>query len=191
MIEDKERWNRKYTSFPMPGDPSPTLLTYLHHANHGKALDIACGTGRNTSYLAEQGFLVDAVDISENALSQIPLSKHITTIVNDLDDYAIAKECYSLIVNCNYLDRKMFTAIKEGLRDGGLLLFETFVETEGEGFHQPSNPDYLLQVGELKAAFLDFDIIQYDERESQNLRGEKVKIASLVAKKRNEPEKES
>lgn len=184
MIEDKVRWNKKYALYPMPGDAASLLTTHLRDANVGQALDIACGTGRNSVYLAEHGFVVDAVDISDSALSQIPLSDKIRTIEADLDEYEIAKESYDLVINCNYLDRAMFPAIKDGLKDGGVLIFETFVEAEGEGFHQPSNPDFLLRSEELKEAFEEFDIIKYEEHMTQNLRGEKVNVASLVARKR-------
>ncbi len=184
MTEDKTRWNKKYATYPMPGQAASILTKYLAEASVGRALDIACGMGRNTVYLAEHGFVVDAVDISGEALSQIPASDKIFTIEADLDEYVIAKDSYDLMINCHYLDRAMFSAIKDGLKEEGVLIFETFVEAEGEDFHQPSNPDFLLQSEELKSAFIDLDIIQYEETVSQNLRGEKVKIASLVARKR-------
>lgn len=185
MTEDKTRWNKKYATYSMPGETASILTMHLHVANVGRALDIACGMGRNSMYLAEHGFVVDAVDISDQALSQIPMSDRIHTIEADLDEYEIAKESYDLIINCNYLDRAMFSAIKNGLKDEGVVIFETFVEADATDFHQPSDPDFLLQSEELKNAFLDLDIIKYEEVVSQNLRGEKVNIASLVARKRS------
>ena len=183
MLEDKARWNAKYMACPMPEHVSQIVVKYLPHANVGKALDIACGTGRNTHYMAENGFEVDAVDLSDYALQKIRALPNINTIEADLDSYRIAENAYVLIVNCNYLDRNHFHQIKAGLKEGGLLIFETFIEADGEEYHQPSNPDFVLKPNELLDAFRELRVIYYEEHEDVNLRGEKVKIASLVAKK--------
>ncbi|MEA3372794.1 MAG: methyltransferase domain-containing protein [Campylobacterota bacterium] len=183
MIEDKVRWNQKYKSCAMPGYVAPVVKNYLKYANVGRALDIACGTGRHTNYLAEHGYSVDAVDISDYALSQIPFSDKIRTIEADLDGYEIPKESYDLIINCNFLERNHFPMMIEALKPAGLLIFETFLEAEGEGFHQPSNPDFLLKHNELLHAFESLEIIHYEEHESVNHCNERVNIASLVARK--------
>ena len=183
MLEDKARWNEKYMACPMPEHVSKIVKKYLPYANAGKALDIACGMGRNTHFLAENGFEVDAVDLSDYALSKIRSLPNINTVEADLDSYRIAENSYDLVVNCNYLDRNHFPRIKAGLKEGGLLIFETFIEAEGEEYHEPSNPDFVLKVNELLDAFGDLQVIYYEEREDVNLRDEKVKIASLVAKK--------
>ena len=47
MLEDKERWNEKYEKLPMHANVSVIVQKYLGEANVGRALDIACGTGRN------------------------------------------------------------------------------------------------------------------------------------------------
>ena len=183
MLEDKRRWNEKYMACPMPEHVSRIVEKYLTLATPGRALDIACGAGRNTHFMAEKGFEVDAVDLSGYALCNIRPLPNINTIEADLDIYRIAKDAYDLIVNCNYLDRNHFPQIKAGLKKGGILIFETFIEAEGKEYHQPSNPDFVLKINELLEVFREFQVIYYEEREDVNLRDEKVKIASLVAKK--------
>jgi tellurite methyltransferase len=183
MLEDKTRWNKKYLTCPMPGHVAKIVEKYLPLACIGRALDIACGTGRNTHYLAQKGFEVDAVDYSDYALSQIEEHPSIHKIEADLDSYRIAPERYDLIVNTNYLDRNHFPQIIAALKEGGVLMFETFIIAHGEAYHQPSNPDFVLRTNELLDAFRSLDVIYYEEREDVNLRGEKVKIASLVARK--------
>ena len=183
MIEDRVRWNKKYASCQMPDGVAPIVKNYLKYAKGDRALDIACGRGRNTRFIAEHGFMVDAVDISDYALSQIPPSDKIRTIEADLDDYQIPVSAYDLIINCNFLNRNHFPMIMEALRPSGLLIFETFVEAEGEGFHQPSNPDFLLKKNELLTIFESLDMIYYKEHEATNLVGERVNVASLVARK--------
>ena len=182
MLEDKERWNRRHVEKPMRKNVEPIITKYIDLATKGKALDIACGIGRNTHYLVERGFVVDAVDLSDYALSQVQNSKQINKIEVDLDSYNLQKNQYDLIININYLSRRLLPQIKEALKPNGLLIFETFIVAHGD-FKQPANPEYLLRVNELLHAFIGIDIIYYEERDDKNLRGEETRVASLVAKR--------
>ncbi len=183
MIEDKERWNRRYKEKPFRTYVEPIVEKYAKEANIGRALDIACGQGRNTHYLAELGFEVDAVDLSDYALSQVKEDAKIHKIEADLDEYELEKEKYDLIININYLNRRFFHQIKEALKPGGIVIFETFIIAHGD-FENPQNPEYLLRTNELLHAFIGLDVIYYEERLDINLRNEKTKVASLVARKR-------
>ena len=182
MIEDKERWNLRHQQRPLSNATASILKNYLHLAKVGKALDIACGTGRNTHYLDEMGFHVDALDLSDYALSKLRVSENINPIEADLDVYNLEKNQYDLIINMNYLNRRHFPQIKEALKSGGVLIFETFIVAHGN-FENPSNPEYLLRKNELLHAFIGLDIVYYEERYDKNSRDEEVYIASLVARK--------
>jgi len=183
MQEDKQRWNERYLDNPMPQSVSSLVENYISHAKVGQAIDVACGTGRNTHFLADMGFLVDAVDISDYALDRVKKSAMITKIDTDLDKYNLTPNKYDLIVNVNYLNRRLVSQMKDALRSGGVLMFETFIVAHGD-FNMPTtNLDYLLRKNELLHSFIGLDIIYYEEKIDINLRGEKVKVASLVAKK--------
>lgn len=185
MQEDKQRWNEKYLIHPMPNDTSDILKENLHLARKGRALDIACGMGRNTHFLADMGFEVDAVDLSDYALSKVEERENINKIDADLDSYEFEEDAYDLILKINYLDRKMFPKIIKALKKEGLFIYETFVKTaEGEGYHNPTNPDFHLDRDELPKAFGELEILSYEERDAINLRGEKVRVASFVGRKR-------
>jgi len=182
MIADKERWNHRHVDRPVSTEVAEIVRRFAPMATVGRALDIAAGAGRNTHYLAEKGFVVDAVDYSDVALSQIKELATINKIEADLDTYLFERDEYDLIVNCNYLDRRHFPLIKEALKANGILIFETFIATSGEGYHQPSNLDFVLRKNELLHAFIGLDIVYYEERDDINNRGEKVRIASLAAR---------
>ncbi len=182
MIEDKERWNVRHVEKPMRKNVEPLVEKYIDLATVGNALDIACGTGRNTHFLAKKGFMVDAVDLSDYALSCIDEDKQINKIEVDLDEYTLASKKYDLIININYLQRRFFPQIKEALKEGGVVIFETFIVAHGD-FNNPANPEYLLRKNELLHAFIGLDIIYYEEKDEINLRGEKIRVASLVAQK--------
>ncbi len=182
-MDDKTRWNHKHKNVPMPTNPSAILIEHVKPVSGKRALDIACGIGRNTHHLVKMGFEVDALDISDYALSQIDNSPMIHTIETDLTQYAITQNRYDLIININYLERKLFPSMMAGLKSGGMLIFETFITAHEEGYHNPSNPDFLLRSNELPIQFPQLEVLVYEERDDLNMYGEKVKIASFVAKK--------
>ena len=182
MITDKERWNKRHVEKPMRHNVEPILEKYIHLANIGKALDIACGIGRNTHFMQECGFEVDAVDISDYALSQVKDDPKINKIETDLDTYNLETNNYDLITNINFLSRRLHPQIKDALKSGGVLVYETFIVAHGD-FNNPANPEFLLRKNELLHAFIGLDIIYYEEKDDVNLRGEKTRVASLVARK--------
>ena len=183
MLEDKERWNKRFVEFPMPEHVTGILEKYIGEVNVGEALDVACGTGRNTHFLAEKGFHVDAVDISDYALGKVKNNAMINKIDADLDKYNITPNKYDLIVNTNFLNRRLTSQMKDGLKSGGVIVFETFILAHGDFKHETTNLDYLLRKNELLHTFIGLDVIYYEERVDVNLRGEKIKLASIVAKK--------
>lgn len=183
MIEDKQRWNIRHVEKPMRQRVSSIVQNYVKHAKIGTAIDIACGTGRNTHFLEELGFKIDAVDLSDYALSQIKDVENILKIETDLDEYDISKDSYDLILNCNYLNRRLMRQMIDALKEDGLIIFETFIQAHEKPEQGSMNPDYLLEKNELLKAFCNLDIIYYEEKDGVNLRGEKNKTASLVAKK--------
>ena len=183
MIEDKQRWNEKYLEKPKQENISALVEKYINHANVGQAIDLACGTGRNTHFLALKGFEVDAVDISDVALKEVKKTSSINKIEADLDKYNIAPNKYDLIVNVNYLNRRLVSQMKEALKQGGVIMFETFLIAHGDFKLPTMNLDYLLRKNELLHYFIGLDVIYYEERIDTNLKGERVKVASIVAKK--------
>ena len=182
MQSDKERWNKRFQEKPFRDYVEPVIEKYIGEANVGYALDIACGQGRNTHFLAEKGFEIDALDLSDYALSQVRDDANIHKIEVDLDEYNLEKNKYDLVVNMNYLNRRFYHQIKEALKPDGVVIFETFIIAHGD-FDNPQNPEYLLRKNELLHAFIGLDIIYYEERDDINLRGEKTRVASLVARK--------
>ncbi len=183
MTNDKERWNIRHVKKPMKKTVSPILQKYIPHAKVGVALDLACGTGRNTHFLEDLGFKVDAVDFSDYALDSIRDSPNITKIDTDLDIYDLKQNTYDLILNTNYLNRRLMAQMKDALVDDGVIIFETFIVAHEKPENGSMNSDYLLKKNELLDAFCELEIIYYEEKDAINSFGEKINVASLVAKK--------
>ena len=100
----------------MPSDTSDLFPANKNLDNSGTALDIACGMGRNTHFLVDNGFLVDAVDLSDYALSKVREHENINKIETDLDTYQLETDMYDLIVKINYLERNLFPQIIKALK---------------------------------------------------------------------------
>jgi SAM-dependent methyltransferase len=181
MLRDRIKWNEKYRRGGYLTDPSVIVKDFFSLAPGRTALDIAAGTGRNALFLAEQGFAVDAVDISDEGLALLA-GRHpaVRSICADLDSFDIPAGRYDLILNVLYLNRRLFPQIREGLRPGGLLIFETLLETAGGGDQGGHCRDYFLRDNELLHSFLSLRILHYHE-ESGAGRGEPRRLASLVA----------
>jgi SAM-dependent methyltransferase len=183
VTDDREKWNRKYRERQFSDSPSEIVQSFWDRAPAGRVLDLACGTGRNACFLAAQGFVVDAVDISEVGLRQLVCPpKGIRRICQDLATFVIPPAHYALIVNTRFLQRYLFAAIQAGLQPGGLLIFETYLRDERPGAEQCFRPEHLLRSGELKSAFPDLETLHYRESDSR-LPEAPSRKAALVARR--------
>lgn len=180
MDSDRTKWNARYREGDIPAETSDIVRRFFRLASGPLALDLAAGAGRNSTFLAEHGFRVDAVDISEEGLSRV---RHpgVRRICADLDAFDIPAARYDLIVDVLYLNRRLFPQMAEALRPGGLLVFESLLLEPGQdaGGHCR---DYFLRPNELLHAFLALRVLYYregPEREADDGR----QLASLVARR--------
>lgn len=158
----------------------------LQLSNNPRALDIACGAGRDAVFLAMNGFRVEAWDILPDALAQVDdlarrCSVNIHTLQRDVErEPAIAENAYELVCCFNFLHRPLLPRIAAAVRPGGLVVYETFVEPQRETFGKPSRASHVLATGELARAFADWEILVSRE----GLAGPRRYAASLIARKR-------
>ncbi len=165
-------------------EPAQFLVDNIALLPKGRALDVAMGAGQNAIYLAKMGFEVEGVDISPEAVSSA-LELVRNSLVNlrtqgaDLENnYHIKKGSYEVIICFNYLQRSLIPQIKDGLRKGGMVVYETFIVDQAR-FGKPKNPDYLLRHNELLDMFRDFRCLRYREG---IVEGRKA-VASIIAEK--------
>ena len=164
----KEKWNHRYESLHTLPNVNNALINFIHLAPKGRALDIACGVGQNSLFLASKGFVVDAVDFSEVAISKIS-HPNINTYCCDIKEFPFHSSTYSLIFCANFLERSIFENIKKALQEEGILIFTTFNENRAH-----FNPKFTLKRNELLQAFLELEILYYEAIEERSI---------LVAKK--------
>jgi tellurite methyltransferase len=169
--DDQRRWDKQHGESSGLAQPASFLRQVFEsdawQLPRGRALDIACGKGRNSLYLAELGFEVVAMDISAVALAEGRKRAELQQLridwrQTDLEDVRLDDAAFDLIVNVNYLQRALIRQIKRALKPGGHVIYETYLIDQKELGH-PKNPDYLLRHNELLEQFRDFRVLFYHE----------------------------
>jgi tellurite methyltransferase len=188
--EDQARWDRKHSQGGESEAPSLFLQEIMGGKDWnlppGRALDIACGNGRNSIFLATRGFQVTAVDISPVGIARgRARAKEKALSIDwreaDLERLDLGVQVYDLVVNINYLQRSLVPRIKRALKNGGQVIFETFL-IDQQALGHPSNPAYLLAHNELLDLFRDFRVLHY--REGKCFEGAEPSVrASMLAQK--------
>jgi tellurite methyltransferase len=182
LKQDQVRWNEKYAAGDFPQKPSLIVQKFYREAQMGHALDIAAGSGRNAIFLADRGFKVSALDISDRALAGLDQHPNVIPECVDFDTFDIPVNRYDLIINIRFLHRRLFPQIIEGLTDRGVLIFETYLMTPDAAQSGGHRRDFMLRPNELLHSFLPLRIIQYREMRSADSE-EQRPLASLVAVK--------
>jgi len=174
-LPPRRRWNERYASLPPDArrEPVPFVAGCLAQLPvSGRALDIATGAGRHAIALARHGLQVDAVDISAQgiALAQQRLSEaqlpaaRIQFIIADIERPWLPCARYDVVLVSFFLHRPLFPLIRERLRPGGRLIYESFTTAQQIApNNQPIRSHFMLKPNELRTAFSDFEILQYDE----------------------------
>ena len=182
------KWDERYKQGEHLNDtPHPLVVEFAAKLKPGRALDVACGVGRHALYLAERGWQVTAVDSSQVAIEMLlerasKLSFQIDARVADLEtgEFIIEPDGYDLIVNCCYLQRDLFPAIKAGIRLGGCAL-AVIALVDDEPAVAPMNPAFLLQPGELRAQFDGWELLH--DFEGKQIAGRRA-MAEIVARRK-------
>lgn len=187
MKKDRIRWNAKFDAQREVGDPSPWVQAMYKMSPGPRALDLAAGLGRNAVFLAGRGFEVLALDLADKAMDSLKSQRlsSIFPVQADLDTFPLRQGRFDLVICCHFLDRRLFPYMKECLRPGGIVLYESAMESDQPAVNQPGNRDYLFRTNELLHAFLSMRIISYEERVLEESRGsgQKRVVAQIAAQK--------
>jgi SAM-dependent methyltransferase len=187
---DRDKWERRYAEPGHEARTNPTRLLVdwlprLPKPADARALDLACGAGRNAHYLAAEGYRVDAMDISSVALERgaaraAELGVEVNWIAVDLDSAELPPDRYDLVVVARYMNRGLTEALMETLRDGGHLLYEQHLQTDQE-VSGPSSDRFRLRPNELLEMFDALRVLYYREGLTKDPDGPTMALAQLVA----------
>jgi tellurite methyltransferase len=164
--------------------PSAFLVENIDLLPKGVALDLAMGGGRNAVYLSKIGYETQGIDISREAVdSALELARkagvQLTAHIKDLEgNVHFDKASYDVIICFNYLYRPLIPKMKEALRTGGMIVYETYIVDQAR-FGRPRNPDHLLEQNELLQMFREFRCLRYREGIIESRKA----LAGIVAEK--------
>ena len=135
----------------------------------GRALDLACGSGRAAVFLALAGWSAQGWDVDESALERARglaarCGAGARFVRVDLEGAPPpeVEEPFDLIVIVRYLHRPLFAWIERTLAPGGHLLYETFRDGQ-QRFGPPRRERHLLRSGELLTAFPSLIVEHHEE----------------------------
>jgi tellurite methyltransferase len=188
--DEKTLWDRKYRERSHSSlTPDPLLVSayseFLNGPPPGRALDVAGGVGRHALWLAERGWKVKLVDVSEVGIELAEKNvrdggsqKNVALEVLDLQTVRnLGNRQYDLVLVFFYLQRGLFPALIKALKPDGFLIYKTYTVEQRQFTGGPSHPMHLLKPNELLQAFAPLRILYY--RETVQKKG----VAELVARR--------
>ncbi|CAN5844368.1 class I SAM-dependent methyltransferase [soil metagenome] len=136
-----------------PGSPPSAWIVRFARLvpKGGTVLDLACGAGRHTRLFAGRGHRVVAVDRDLRGILDLKDDPNVEQHELDLEagaPFPFAGRTFDAVVVANYLYRPILPDLVGALDKGGVLLYETFAQGN-QKFGTPTNPDFLLNGGEL------------------------------------------
>jgi len=164
--------------------PSQFLVENIDLLPKGRALDLAMGGGRNAVFLARNGYETEGIDISRKEVdaalelarrSGVDLKAHMEDLEGNIH---FNEASYYVIVCFNFLHRPLIPKIKDALRTGGMIVYETYIVDQAR-FGKPRNPSHLLERNELLNMFHEFRCLRYREGIIENRKA----LAGIVAEK--------
>jgi SAM-dependent methyltransferase len=194
---DSDAWNRRYADGELvwTGEPNRFLVTEGAGLEAGRALDVACGEGRNAVWLAEQGWRVTGVDFSQVGLEKaraLAAARGVRAewVTADLRDYTPEPQAYDLVLVL-YLQvpaaerRPIVRAAAGAVAPGGVFLLVAHDRGNLEHGHGgPQDPAVLYTagdvVGDLDGAGLEIERAETVKRPVQTSEGERVALDALV-----------
>ncbi len=196
---DRDKWNQRYRdgAYVARKHPSALLAKWLPRlAPKGRpptAVDLASGIGRNTLFLARQGWRVCAVDISEVALGQLAAAAEeenleIARIPKDLEagdvrlDDIAAEGPFDLAIVIRYTNLPVIASLGDILVPGGYLLAESHLVTDADVIG-PTDQRFRVAPGELRSAVTGLEIIASYEGIVEDPDRRRAALAQLVARK--------
>jgi SAM-dependent methyltransferase len=143
------------------------------NSNCSKGLDLACGAGRDSLYLARRGWNMTAVDYSTSALQKIenysntdlqttsPISTRSLDLEKHTEQLSKLLGTYDAIIVVRYLHRPLLEQFQLMLNQNGYIVYQTFL-VGCEAYGSPKNPRFLLKPGELSNVFSEFEVLLDD-----------------------------
>ena len=159
---DADAWDERYAAAELvwSAGPNQFLVAEVEGMAPGRALDLACGEGRNALWLAEQGWAVTGVDFSQVALAKAARLAEarrveVDWVVGDVPAWRPPTEGFDLVI-VFYLQladparRRALEVAASAVAEGGTLLVVAHdLDNLSRGVGGPQDPSVLYRADEV------------------------------------------
>ena len=153
----------RHGAHPCADLPSDWIRRWSHLiASGATVLDVACGSGRHVHWFAQRGCHVTGVDRNAQALAPLHGLAELVTADIERDAWPLVDRHFDAVIVTNYLWRPLLPVLIASVAPGGVLIYETFAIGQ-QTLGKPSNPDFLLQPGELLTATKGLRVAAYED----------------------------
>ena len=179
-LADRQRWDTRYRAGAYAQRHWPSA--YLQQLQQddviprsGRALDVACGRGRNSLFLASLGLRVDALDVSAVAIAQaantaIGQQLRVNWQCSDVLElsHRLPQNTYALVIMLRFVAPQLLPKLLQALTPGGVLVLEEHLQWDGaERISGPSSNRFRVAAGDLsqqlQAVQVGFDVVDQFE----------------------------
>jgi SAM-dependent methyltransferase len=156
-----DEWNERYRTtdgVEIDHEPAPLLVHAARDLPPGRALDLACGAGRNAIWLASRGWEVVAIDGAAEAIRMVrEHAPQIDARIADLETGAplpFDDETFDLVAILFYLHRPLFAEAKRVVRRGGIIVAAARM-----------SGSFAIAPGEMRSYFKELEVLHEHEGE--------------------------
>lgn len=189
--KDREIWNERYLqgAYAERTSPSEVLKDWLDLCPPGRALDVACGAGRNARFLSANGFETVGLDISDVAIRRAreldeAAGQEVDYLVHDLDRGIPLLGKFNLVVIVRFLDWQLISGIDQHLHTNGCVLLEQHLRFDcTESLAGPQSNRFRVDPGEVQAHISHMEILREFDGVVSDHDGRKSAVVRVLARK--------
>ena len=195
---DRKKWDLRYRNGAFSDRQYPSVFLAQQFPHLGlvqptpRVLDVACGSGRNSHYLAQQGCQVIGVDISSEALTQarqrsqqlgLDIRWECTDLLDCTQPVAIPVGLFDVVIMFRFVALGLLDQLVGQLVPGGYFLLEQHLAWPS-AVAGPSSKKYRVVAGSVAQALVDLDmeIVQQFEGLVTEPDGEISALCRIVAR---------
>jgi SAM-dependent methyltransferase len=178
-------WDKRFSTpdYVFGEEPNAFLVSQAALLGKGQALAVADGEGRNSVWLAQQGFTVDAFDFSVPAIdkAQALAAKHRVSVYfihSDWQSFDWKPAHYDLVAGIFFQfaapneRTQLFEKIKQCLKPGGLLIIQGYGKKQlNYNTGGPGKLDHLYDDALMREAFAGFEVLVCNSYETSITEG--------------------
>lgn len=194
--QPQDYFNKKYQLSPTHSE----ILAAAPYLQGGRALDVGCGEGRNSLYLNQQGYQVDAWDVNPRSLQKLheiitaESIEHIDVQQCDLNADQSITDTYDFIcctVVMMFLEARTVKPLIQQMQKATNINGYNLIVCAMDTSDIPAQPDFpfTFKAGELSALYDGWNIVKYNENVGElhrvDAEGNRIKqhFATLLAQK--------